>query len=115
MANTKKVWYVHPVGRFTSHTSEVVTRRLSDFSGSSHEHPAKMCADKKERGLIDVPNYSFIRQLRDDRTELQIEFETFLSINEGKPARWKLGELKRKLRLVKRSATSIKQRYKRIK
>ncbi len=109
-------WYIHPVGKNLSHTNEMITQRLAVLYGSGREHAAMPCADGKERGLIDVPDFNFVSNLIKDKSGLQIEFEVFISIDGAKPKRWKLAEVKKKLRVTKKGlvrwgARSFRQRY----
>lgn len=102
-------WFAHPIGNIP-HANEVIAKRLHELAIVEPERSEELCADGKERNLWQIPNYKTLMELWNSQRALQFQIEMFIAKGVQAPARWKLGEMKGKHKLARRSATSFRQR-----
>lgn len=88
-------WYAHPIGDVV-HANEVIAMRLHEFAIVEPAKSEMLCADGKERNLWEMPNYETLKKFWDAQRALQFQIEMFIAKGVQAPARWKLGELKKK-------------------
>lgn len=88
---SKKIWYV---GDFNAHTNEVIAE-----SQLMHVwHKKMLCIDGVKRDLWEVDE-EFVKTLRKNRAESQLDFKVFCRESKGSPVRRRTLE-DRKLTLV---------------